>query len=124
MRQECFDVFLDGTAKRLYNDHVVGTPPLVVQPASSEPRREASSFLSLFPAIIPIATPSVNLGSLLHVPTVKFPVINEPGHKPASRSAPTDPDHPTWPGLARFPSTNVAYDSLGMCLLDRIGRIA
>jgi len=39
------DVFFDGTEKWLYNDHELGTPPLVVRPGSSEPRREVSSFL-------------------------------------------------------------------------------
>jgi hypothetical protein len=37
----------------------LGTPPLVVQPPSSEPRREASSFLSKVPAIIPFSIASV-----------------------------------------------------------------
>jgi hypothetical protein len=39
------DVGFDGTGKVLYNDHVLGTPPLVVGPSSFETRREASSFL-------------------------------------------------------------------------------
>ena len=42
---DCFGVLLDGIGKVLYNDHVVGTPPLVVKLASSKARREVSSFL-------------------------------------------------------------------------------
>ena len=47
------DVCLDGTSEMLYNDHVVGTPPPVVGPASFEPRREVSSFLPGFALLSP-----------------------------------------------------------------------
>jgi hypothetical protein len=50
--EACSDVFFDGTGKGLYNDHMLGTPPLVVRPPSTEPRREVSSFLLKVPAII------------------------------------------------------------------------
>jgi len=53
LRQECFDVFLDGTEEWLYNDHVLGTPPLVAWPPSIQSRREVSSFLLKVAAIIP-----------------------------------------------------------------------
>jgi hypothetical protein len=36
----------------MYNDHVVGTPPFVVKPASSQPQWEVSSFLVRLRAII------------------------------------------------------------------------
>jgi hypothetical protein len=48
-----FDVGFDGTGKVLYNDHVLGTPPLVVGPGSCEIRREASSFLPGFAPLSP-----------------------------------------------------------------------
>jgi hypothetical protein len=57
--ENCGDVFFDGTEKRLYNDHELGTPPLVVWPPSRDPRREVSSFLLKVPAIISIAAGSV-----------------------------------------------------------------
>jgi hypothetical protein len=37
----------------LYNDHVLGTPPLVVGPGSCETRREVSSFLPDFAPLSP-----------------------------------------------------------------------
>ena len=57
--ENCDDVFFDGTEEWLYNDHELGTPPLVVRRPSIEPRREVSSFLLKVPAIIPIAAGSV-----------------------------------------------------------------
>ena len=62
LRQEYCDVFFDGTEKWLYNDHELGTPPLVVRPGSSEPRWEVSSFLLKVSAIIPAPVDSVNPG--------------------------------------------------------------
>jgi hypothetical protein len=59
LRQECCDVFFDGTEKRLYNDHGLGTPPLVVWPASRDTRREVSSFLLQVSAIILASVNSV-----------------------------------------------------------------
>jgi hypothetical protein len=59
LRQECFDVFFDGTEKRLYNDHQLGTPPLVVELPSTEPRGEVSSFLLRVLAIILASVNSV-----------------------------------------------------------------
>ena len=48
-----FDVCFDGTGKVQYNDHVLGTPPLVVWPGSSASRREVSSFLPCFAPLSP-----------------------------------------------------------------------
>lgn len=59
---DCFGVLLDGIGKVLYNDHVVGTPPLVVKLASSKSRREVSSFLPQWCVIIPPLACSVKSG--------------------------------------------------------------
>jgi hypothetical protein len=67
LRQECFNVFFDGTEKWLYNDHDLGTPPLVIWPGSLELRWEVSSFLLKVSAIIPTPVDSVKPGTLLGV---------------------------------------------------------
>jgi len=57
--EACGDVFFDGTGEWLYNDHKLGTPPLVVTPTSLDPRWEVSSFLLNVPTIIPAPVDSV-----------------------------------------------------------------
>jgi hypothetical protein len=57
--EDLLSVFFDGTEEWLYNDHELGTPPLVVQQPSTEPRREVSSFLLRLAAIIPAPVDSV-----------------------------------------------------------------
>jgi hypothetical protein len=104
-------VLFDGTGEVLYNDHTVRTPLCVGGLATVAPRREVSSFLVRFPAIIAIAAPSVNPSDLPGVPLTLCPPINEPGHAPASSSTPIDTNHAIWPRTARFRSTSLAANS-------------
>jgi hypothetical protein len=101
-------VIFDGTGEVLYNDHTLRTPLCVGELASNAPRREVSSFLSRFPAIIPVAADSVKLEGPRGIPIPQFLLITQSGHERAGRSRPIDPDHPAWPGKARFRSSNPA----------------
>ena len=65
-------VIFDGTGEVLYNDHTVRTPLCVGQLASNAPRREVSSFLARFPAIIPIAGRCVKLNGLHDISSPLF----------------------------------------------------
>ena len=100
--ENCGDVFFDGTEKWLYNDHVLGTPPLVVRPPSTEPRREVSSFLLKVPAIIPVPVDSVkpdrSLVSWLPLLERSINVTRCPGIFQALIM----PDHLFWPKEALF----------------------
>ena len=107
-----FEIFFDGTSEMMYNDHVVGTPPLVVRLVSSESRREVSSFLPRYAAIILPNTPAVKLQGLPGIPEAPSPPINQCDRECCGADAFTGPGHPIWPRSALLRSNNVAYNTL------------
>jgi hypothetical protein len=102
------DVSFDETGEVLYNDHVLGTPPLVVGPASCEPQREVSLCLPRLVAIILADASSIKPGGLSCRRCGLSSAITECDHEPLEGRALGEPDHPTWPGSALFRSNATA----------------
>ncbi|NLF15084.1 MAG: phage integrase family protein, partial [Anaerolineaceae bacterium] len=103
-----FDVFFDETGEVLYNDHVLGTPPLVVGPASCEPQWEVSLFLPRLVAIILAGASFVKPGSLDRLWSGLSAVIIECGQELLEGRAPGEPDHLVWPRTALSRSNTTA----------------
>lgn len=103
-----FDVFFDETGEVLYNDHVLGTPPLVVGPASCEPQWEVSLFLPRLVAIILAGASFVKPGSLDRLWSGLSAVIIECGQELLEGRAPGEPDHLIWPRTALSRSNTTA----------------
>lgn len=109
-KRDCFGVLLYRIGKVLYNDHVVGTPPLVVKLASIEPQWEVSSFLAQLRAIIPPRTCSVKPGSSRGPLGTPSWLTRHCGRSPFVSRPLLRPNCSIWPRLALFRSENLAYN--------------
>jgi len=108
------DVFFDETGEVLYNDHVLGTPPLVVGPASCEPQWEVSLFLPRLVAIILVGTPFVKPSSLSRRWRGLSSAITECDQDLWEGRALGKPDHLIRPGTTLFIPNTAAGKTIAL----------
>jgi hypothetical protein len=117
-------VLLYRTGEMLYNDHDLGTPPLVVGLANLGTRRGVSSFLAWMCAIskwrttywrcaiIPVYARSVKLSSGCDAPAVPPRPTTQYDRSSLTAEGLSGSSHLIWLGLTLFRSSNSAYNTL------------
>ena len=106
-----FGVLLYRTGEVLYNDHIFGTPPPVVQLASIESHWEVSSFLTRLYAIIPTNVCSVKLERSRFPLATPYLMSNQCDRLLLAPNSYLPPNYSIWPGLSIFWLFNFAANS-------------